>query len=149
MALWFKLRREPQKAPYQVFVLDFQFADRQPIRDFAKRLSELYTLCSGSRLAWLRPKQRNQSAVAPLCRVPTGNLIWNDLREHYGTSIRQTSCRHVRYSCARPNRSILGSFRARAFSFFQNFRPREVTKLKTSLDINREGETSKIFNRLA
>jgi len=60
-------------------------------------------------------QQRNQSAVAPLCRVPTGNLIWNDLREHYGTSIRQTSCRHVRYSCARPNRSILGSFRARPF----------------------------------
>jgi hypothetical protein len=42
----FKLRREPQKAPYQVFVLDFQFADRQPIRDFAKRFSELYTLCA-------------------------------------------------------------------------------------------------------
>ena len=50
MALWFpvlfKLRREPQKAPYQVFVLDFQFADRQPIRSASYIHSVLgFTAC--------------------------------------------------------------------------------------------------------
>ena len=63
----FGLPRESKKAPYQVFVLGFQLAVRQPIRDLAKRRGQLSALCA--RVHGLRLTKEPPKPLPPLGRV--------------------------------------------------------------------------------